>query len=268
MITLAITSQKGGVGKTTVAVNLAYALARRGRHVLLADTDPQGSVGHSLSKRARESAGFYDVINSGQDVDGLILDTRLPELRVLTAGSAESFFALRDDSPASGDAIRQMLQKISTRPIDVAIFDTAAGLDGCSGALLREMDFALVPQQSEPLCVRSLPFFLKGVDALRSQGSRVRVAGILMTMTQHDDPSCAEVDRQLREMLPIGMMMGTSIPRDMVFVRASEAGVPAALMQSPAPAGALAFDQLAAEIEPRLSMNSSATADAITRLMD
>ena len=65
VISLAITSQKGGVGKTTVSVNLAYALARRGWNTLLMDTDPQGSVGLSLSEKARKCPGFYDALRAG-----------------------------------------------------------------------------------------------------------------------------------------------------------------------------------------------------------
>jgi len=60
--TLAITSQKGGVGKTTLSINLAYAFARSGRKTLLVDTDPQGSVGLSLTRQSRHLSGFYDFL--------------------------------------------------------------------------------------------------------------------------------------------------------------------------------------------------------------
>lgn len=60
VITLAITSQKGGVGKTTVAINLAHAFARSGRRTLLVDSDPQGSVGLSLTRQSRHLTGFFE----------------------------------------------------------------------------------------------------------------------------------------------------------------------------------------------------------------
>ncbi|MEM7146294.1 MAG: AAA family ATPase, partial [Verrucomicrobiota bacterium] len=96
MISIAISSQKGGVGKTTVAINLAYSLARRGWHTLLVDTDPQGGVGLSLSRRARYCRGYYDALATSEepDVGKMILSTRLPELKILTAGQSESFFEL------------------------------------------------------------------------------------------------------------------------------------------------------------------------------
>ena len=59
MIAIATASQKGGVGKTTLCINLAYSLAKRGWRVLLVDTDPQGAVGLSLAKSAKTRDGFY-----------------------------------------------------------------------------------------------------------------------------------------------------------------------------------------------------------------
>ena len=62
MIAVATASQKGGVGKTTLCINLAYSLARRGWNTLLVDTDPQGAVGLSLAKSSRTKVGFYDFL--------------------------------------------------------------------------------------------------------------------------------------------------------------------------------------------------------------
>ncbi|MFV1994398.1 MAG: ParA family protein, partial [Verrucomicrobiales bacterium] len=86
MRVLTITSQKGGVGKTTVAINLAYSLARRGWRTLLVDTDPQGAVGLSLSRRARECRGFYDALEGRATAHEAVLETRLPELKIMPAG--------------------------------------------------------------------------------------------------------------------------------------------------------------------------------------
>ena len=80
MTILVIASQKGGVGKTTVAINLSYSLAVRGYKVLLVDTDPQGSVGLSLSRGARERHGFYDAIAGVKTVEELIIPQGLPNL--------------------------------------------------------------------------------------------------------------------------------------------------------------------------------------------
>ena len=91
MTILVIASQKGGVGKTTVAINLSYSLATRGHKILLVDTDPQGSVGLSLSRGARERYGFYDAIAGIKTVEELIIPTRLAEFMLMTSGKSEMF---------------------------------------------------------------------------------------------------------------------------------------------------------------------------------
>ena len=72
LITLVITSQKGGVGKTTVAINLAHSFACRGWQTLLIDSDPQNSVGLSLSEKTRHCPGYYDFLHFNCDVDELM----------------------------------------------------------------------------------------------------------------------------------------------------------------------------------------------------
>jgi chromosome partitioning protein len=268
VISLAITSQKGGVGKTTVAVNLAYAMARRGWPTLLMDTDPQGSVGLSLSEKARRCHGFYDALRAGDDADGAILATRLPELKVLPAGQLESLFDVKPDGYDSSAGIARMLNNAEQRRFKVAIIDTPAGLAGYTGDVLRAVDYALVPQQAEPLGVRSLPQMLRALQQLRQRGARLELAGILLTMMQHGQHESAEVVRELRQIIPPRLLFESVVPRDALFLRASGLGVPLGLLYTNPPAAALVFDQLAAELEYRLKLHSRDDAFLPTRLMD
>ena len=85
-IVYAIISGKGGVGKTTVSINLAHAFARAGVRTLLVDADPQGSVGLSLTRQSRLLAGFYDYLtNPAAPFDRWIVPTSLPTLSLVAS---------------------------------------------------------------------------------------------------------------------------------------------------------------------------------------
>jgi len=269
VVTLAICSQKGGVGKTTVAVNLAYALAKRGWRTLLVDTDPQGSVGHSLSEKARRCFGFYDVVNDGKDANKLILKTRLPELSVLTSGQNHSFFQIQGDGVDGEAAMLAMLESIEPRGFDLVLIDTAAGLGDYSADALRVCDHVLIPQQAEPLGLRSLPQILKGIQQLRKQGKKLQVAGIVLTMVQADQKESAEVTREVRRIIPAKLLLDSMVPRKRAFLKASSVGVPLGLLYKKPPVAALVFDQMAAELETRMMLeDSDDEEEEYTRLMD
>ena len=268
MITLAISSQKGGVGKTTVSINLAYSLAKRGWQTLLLDTDPQGSVGLSLSEKAKQAQGFFDALNAGLAIEPLIQATRLPELSILTSGRSHSFFS----SPQAGRSVGTLMNTIqaaaSGRGFDLMVVDTAGGLHGHTGEILRASDYVLIPQQAEPLGIRSIPKMLEGIAELRDQGARLKVAGILLTMLQQNEAASLEVARELREIIPPSLFLRSSIPRDSAFLKASAIGVPLGLLHRNPPAGALVFDQLAAELETRMGIKLPPDDHGYTRLMD
>src|SRR5260221_4852572 len=86
VITLAISSLKGVVGKTTCAINLASSLAKRGWKTLLVDADPQGSVGLSLSPSAQSYTGLYEILNSGVPFDQALLKTKIETLNIVMSG--------------------------------------------------------------------------------------------------------------------------------------------------------------------------------------
>ncbi|MCB1231778.1 MAG: ParA family protein [Verrucomicrobiae bacterium] len=275
--TLVISSQKGGVGKTTVAVNLAYSLARRGWRVLLIDADPQGGVGFSLSEKAREAKGFFNLLDPTNDKDprSLIISTRLPEFRLMMCGTADLLSGGEEpqDTPELRDQLRSLLSQFSDH--DLIIVDTEAGIHGLTRAIMAVADYLLLPQQAEPLSARSMPRLLRHIAALRKElgedASTPRLAGLLLTMVNGDDPVTGEIESDLRGMLPSELILESRIPRDPTFLNASRAGIPVALLHRKTPEAAESFDTLAAEVEDRIDLAKSSNeqeSDEYTRLMD
>lgn len=272
MIKVSIASQKGGVGKTTVAINLAYSLARRGHRVLLIDADPQGAIGLSLVANAAYRTGFFDALG-GRDYRASLLPTRLPTLSILPAGNYEQFqmSPLASDPDGRRARIRRLFQSIAEdaeRSFDLLLVDTAAGTHSITGDVLWLSDSVLLPEQAEPLGLRTLPQILHYLAELRIKHPPTLVLGILPTMVDERSATSRDVLGQLQDIVPRELLFNLSIPRDDLFLRASEHGVPLALLRESPPPQALLFDQLAVEIEERLRLQPLNSSYGFSKLVD
>lgn len=255
VISIAISSQKGGVGKTTVSINLAHAFARVGVRTLLVDADPQGSVGLSLTRQSRLLAGFYDFLaDPGIPLDRLIVPTRLETFSLVASGQASDY----DTGPGGNGShlarVRAFLRGATARGFDLCLIDTAAGLFGVTCDVITSSDAVLIPQQAEPLGIRSVPKLLEGLNRLRVINPRLSVLGVCLTMVQQDLAESREAAQALRDLLPPELVFQTQIPRDGLFVRASARGLPVGVLEEGAPAQYI-FDSLRAEIEAKLEPN-------------
>lgn len=265
MSSLALISQKGGVGKTSIAVNLSYSLAKRGWRVLLVDADLQGGVGFSLTEKAKDCLGYHDFLCglepvTEEAVGAAVLHTRLPGLSLLTRGSRRSLDAVLADTEyahASVSRIAEVHRAIGLQGNDLVIFDAPTGAHPVSAGLSLTVDALLVPQQPGPLCLRSLPQILRMVATARSANEgedRPRLAGFLLSMTDADDPSNLDDQREFRDLLPTGLVLETVVPVHRDIREASRIGVTVAMLRERPSASSLIFDQLAAELETRLNL--------------
>ena len=257
VISIAVSSQKGGVGKTTLSINLAHAFARAGVRTLLVDADPQGSVGLSLTRQSRLLPGFYDYLaDMDYPLDKLIVPTRLDTFSLVANGKASDY----ESGGGMGAHVahaKSFLHSVAQKGFQLRIIDTAAGLFGLTSDVVTSCNAIMIPQQAEPLGIRSVPKLLEGVKQLRVMNPQLNVLGICLTMVQQNLVESTGAAKALRELLPPAMIFNTEIPRDDLFIKASARGLPVGVMEG-GDSTQQVFDALRMEIESKLNMRQHA----------
>ncbi|MEM1023906.1 MAG: ParA family protein [Myxococcota bacterium] len=260
-------SQKGGVGKTTLALNLGYALARRGSRVCVVDLDPQGAIGLSLTRKMAQRPGVVDWLRDRIPVAELLVETREPRLSLLPVGKVQGVETHDFQSAlASGERVRRLVETLDG--FDVVLLDTPSGFVGATLGALRGASHGLVPVQAEPIAARTLMRTFETLKALQKEGQAVTLLGLVMTMLQRDDGSSLAIAEDIWKTVPKHMVFETSVPRSPVFLEASAAGVPLGLLSQRPPPEASGFDVLASEVERRIGLHAEDERDAPIALVD
>lgn len=257
---IVVTSPKGGVGKTTVALNLALALAERGLRTLIVDLDPQGGIGLSLAKPDGEWRGIVDVLAAEAPVTDVVVRTNEPRLAILPRGRLDPV-----EVPAFEDALRAHGSLAGLlRPIEDAfdrvVLDTPSGLGGITRSAMAVADWALVVFKAEPLAMRSIQQVLRVLEHVReSERPELALLGIVPTMVElskeHSQSSMVALWTELAGVLD------AAIPRAESLARASHLGVPVSYLGGRVPPEARRFAQLAEEIEGVIATSRRAHVD-------
>ena len=248
--TLAVVSQKGGVGKTTTAINLAAALARSGVRTLLIDVDPQGSVRFGLGLRS-EGGGIAEFLEGSKQLPEIVRATSLPFLRVLLAGAVADSgdHAEYQQLVASSPKLKELFALAVQRGYTVVV-DTPPGLGPIVQAVMAASDRILVPLQCEPLALQTTSQILKGIKAAIAKHDTLRLEGIVLTLYEEDSAICRKIAERVRQQLPPELIFEIPVPRTPATVEAFAAGQPVVL-RSPDDPASVAYTALAEALARR-----------------
>ncbi len=257
---ISLVSSKGGSGKTTTALNLAVALAERGRRTLLVDLDPQGAVGLALARGDAEWLGLADHIGQGVPLEQAIVQTKLPALAILPRGRLDPVDTCQLEAFLHSSARVKEVVEAAAEGRDYVLLDTPSGLGMITRAALAATDFALVPLQAEPLALRAIGQALRVLEHVRrEENPRLRLLGILPTMVVlQDETSFGVLGTAWSHLAGV---LENAIPRSSVFARASELGLPVGFLAGRTPPEARRFELLASEVE-RVIADSGAAGEA------
>jgi len=253
MIRIAVANQKGGVGKTTTAINLATALAAIGSRVLLIDLDPQGNastgVGISPAQRVRSS---YDVLIGNSSIVDAALATRVPRLDLLPAtvdlsGAEVEMVALEDRAHRLDKAIGDT----PSGRWDICLIDCPPSLGLLTVNALVAARHLLVPLQCEFFALEGLSQLLQTVDRIRQAfNPSLAILGVALTMFDRRNNLSSAVAEDVRACLGQAVF-DTIVPRNVRLSEAPSHGLPALIYDLRCP-GSEAYLRLARELIGRL----------------
>ncbi len=251
---LALANQKGGVGKTTTAINLAAGLAELGMKVLLVDIDPQGNSSTGLGVRPEErKRTSYDLIVDQAALQDVVIKTSLPEVMIIPANADLSsadldIVANEKRSYLLHDALRT--PEMYGFGFDYILIDCPPALSLLTVNALVACDSVLVPLQCEFFALEGLSQLMLTIrDVRRSANPSLRIEGVVLTMHDRRNRLTAQVEADARANMG-DLVMKTTIPRNVRISEAPSHAMPV-LTYDPGSKGAEAYRALAREIADR-----------------
>ena len=247
-LAIAICNQKGGVGKSTTAVNVGAYLALSGKKTLLIDLDPQGNASTGLGIPRKELTNdIYAVMINGVPIQEAVRKTSVELLDVIPASldlaGAETYLAASMDR----ETVLKRLCAGILGQYDFVLFDCPPSLGLVTINALVAADSTMIPVQCEYYALEGLNSLLQAVNLIKQQlNPRLRVGGILLTMTDFRATLSREVAEEVRGFFK-EMVFQTAIPRNSRLAESPSFGKPLCLYD-PHCSGALAYHLLTKEV--------------------
>ena len=248
--TLAVANQKGGVGKTTTAINLGTALAAVDQRALILDLDPQGNASTGLGvERSNRRASSYDVLMGGASLEDALMETGVPNLLLLPAtddlSGAEIELA---QLPRRNHRLREALRDApAISSFRYVLIDCPPSLGLLTLNALAAADAVLVPLQCEFFALEGLSQLLRTIGAVRDRlNPALDIEGIVLTMFDRRNNLSDQVADDVRRVLG-AKVFETVIPRNVRVSEAPSHGKPALLYDHRC-SGSQAYIQLAREV--------------------
>jgi chromosome partitioning protein len=250
---LAIANQKGGVGKTTTAINLGTALAAVGERVLLVDIDPQGNASTGLGVgRARRATTIYDVLVENRSLVEACVPTAVPGLDLAPSDEDLSGVELQlGQAPRRSYRLRDALERArQSRPWSYVLIDCPPSLNLLTLNAMTAADAVLVPLQCEFFALEGLSQLMRTIDLVKSSlNPRLEIQGVVLTMYDRRNSLSEQVARDVRAHFG-DKVYQTAIPRNVRVSEAPSFGKPA-LIYDVRSTGSQAYIRLAGELIAR-----------------
>ena len=248
---VAIVNQKGGVGKSTTAINLAAYLAGRGEKILVIDMDPQGNATSGLGVTPGPEGCMYDVLLEGKPLQDVALKTEIEGLEVapatinLVGAEVELVSTL-----AREFKLRRALQKMPQGAYDRVLLDCPPSLDLLTLNALTAADEVLIPMQCEYYALEGLTQLMQSIKMVREElNPDLDVGGVLLTMFDPRTNLAHQVADEVRSFFG-DRVFHTIVPRNVRLSEAPSFGMPIALY-APKSTGAVAYSAVADEVLSR-----------------